>query len=227
MMKVFCWDFDGTITVSNPLWTGCMVDALKLIEPKTESAFFNVIRPYMAFGFPWHTPENDYRCCTGSIWWEQMENHFCESYIKCGINPEVARKASEKVKTIIKQESRYTIYNDAIETLCILSQSGAKNVLLSNNYPELRTVLKALNIEKYFDEIIISANVGYNKPNKEIFDIAKDNYPNAEFFMIGDSVNADIVGGKQNGMTTILVHKGYSQEADYCFDDLSSIIELA
>ncbi len=225
-MKVFCWDFDGTITVSNPLWTGCMVDALKLIEPETENAFFNVIRPYMAFGFPWHTPENDYRNYTGSLWWKQMENHFYESYIKCGVNPEVAHKASEKVKFIMTQKSRYTIYNDAIETLCVLNLNGAKNVLLSNNYPELRTVLKALDIEKYFDEIIISAEVGYNKPNKEIFDIAKENYPNAEFFMIGDSVNADIIGGKQNGMTTILVHKGYSEEADYCFDDLSSIIEL-
>lgn len=227
MMKVFCWDFDGTITVSSPLWTGCMVDALKLTDPTVDDSFFDILRPYMAFGFPWHTPNKDYSQYTGDAWWKLTEKHFCESYIKCGISSETAYKAAEKVRKIIIQESRYTVYDDAVETLCKLRQHGAKNILLSNNYPELRTVLKTLDIEKYFDEVIISAEVGYNKPNKEIFDITKSKYPNADFYMIGDSINADIVGGNQNGMTTVLVHRGYSDKADYCFDDLSSIVELA
>ena len=226
-MKVFSWDFDGTITVSNPLWTGCMVDALKLTEPNTNDSFFEIIRPYMAFGFPWHTPENNYSECTGDAWWELIEKHFCKSYIECGINPTTAYEAAAKVKSIITQKARYTIYDDAIETLCKLREHGAKNILLSNNYPELRIVLKALDIEKYFDEVIISAEVGYNKPTKEIFDIAKSKYPDADYYMIGDSINADMFGGKQNGMTTVLVHRGNSDEADYCCDNLSSIVELA
>ena len=225
-MKVFCWDFDGTITVSNPLWTGCVVDALKLVEPSMDDSFFDVIRPYMAFGFPWHTPEKDYSEYTGDAWWELMEKHFCKSYIECGINSAIAYEAAPKVKSIITQKSRYIIYDDANETLCKLRQHGAKNILLSNNYPELRSVLKALEVEKYFDEIIISAEVGYNKPNKEIFDIAKSKYPDADYYMIGDSINADIIGGKQNGMTTVLVHRGNSDEADYCFDNLFSIINM-
>ena len=44
------------------------------------------------------------------------------------------------------------IYDDAVETLCKLRQHGAKNILLSNNYPELRIVLKTLDIEKYLTE---------------------------------------------------------------------------
>ena len=43
--------------------------------------------------------------------------------------------------------------------------------------------------------------------------------------MIGDSVNADIIGGNNAGMTTILVHNGFNKNANYCFDDLHSIIK--
>lgn len=44
--------------------------------------------------------------------------------------------------------------------------------------------------------------------------------------MIGDSIHADIAGGNNAGMTTILVHKGYSEKADFCFDDLRSVLGL-
>ena len=60
----------------------------------------------------------------------------------------------------------------------------------------------------------------------EIFELANIKYPNAEIYMIGDNVNADILGGKQAGMKTILVHKGYSEHADYCFDNLKEILSL-
>ncbi|MBE6740740.1 MAG: HAD family hydrolase [Ruminococcaceae bacterium] len=226
-MKSFCWDFDGTITISNPLWTGCMVDALKIAEPNTPDSFFHIIRPYMAFGFPWHTPENDYSSCIGDAWWELMEKHFCDSYIKCGINSAIAQQASKNVRKIITQKSRYSLYDDAIDTLIALKNNGARNILVSNNYPELRIVLNAFGIDQLFDEIIISAEVGYNKPNSKIFELTKANHADDEFFMIGDSVNADIIGGKQNGMKTIFVHNGYFDNADYCFDNLSSVIKLA
>lgn len=225
-MKIFCWDFDGTLTISNPLWTGCMLDALKIIEPNTDDSFFHIIRPYMAFGFPWHTAERNYSQYTGDKWWELMEKHFQTSYIECGISSNIAENAAKIIRLIITQKSRYTLYDDSVTTLDSLYKLGVKNILVSNNYPELRDVMKTLDIEKYFEDIVISADVGYNKPNKAIFDIAKLKYPNADFYMIGDSISADIIGGKQNGMTTVLVHKGFSEEADYCFNDLSLIIEL-
>lgn len=44
--------------------------------------------------------------------------------------------------------------------------------------------------------------------------------------MVGDSVNADIIGGNQAGFKTILVHKGFNEQADYCFEDLQAITDL-
>lgn len=225
-MKVFCWDFDGTLAFSNSLWTGSVFDALKAVMPETDDSLFREIQAYMRIGFPWHAPESDYTSCIGDKWWEHMEKHFYESYIKCGIAPEIAQRAAKNVRSNIKQKSRYTLYEDTLYILQNLKEQGAVNILISNNYPDLEEVLENLGLSQYFDEVIISAVVGYNKPCMEIFELANIKYPNAEIYMIGDNVNADIIGGKQAGMKTILVHKGYSEHADYCFDNLMTILSL-
>lgn len=147
-MKVFCWDFDGTLAFSKSLWTGSVFDALKAVEPQIEDNFYHEIQAYMHFGFPWHTPDIDYTFCLGDKWWEFMEKHFCESYMKCGIAPKIAETAAKKVRSIIKQKSRYTLYEDVADALRIIS------------------------------------------------------------------------------MKTVLVHKGFSEHADYCFDELRLVLSL-
>lgn len=44
--------------------------------------------------------------------------------------------------------------------------------------------------------------------------------------MIGDNPNADIVGGKNANMKTVLVHNEKNNSADYCFNDLKSILDI-
>ena len=101
---------------------------------------------------------------------------------------------------------------------------GNNNIILSNNYPDLIEVIKDLKLDKYFDGYVISAIEGYDKPRKELFDIAKNFNKNDEpMFMVGDSVNADIRGGNAAGMVTVFVHNGYCEEADHCIDTLSEL----
>ena len=282
-MKVFCWDFDGTITHSKSLWSRSVFEALKSVMPQIEDSLFPRIRAHMQSGFPWDTPDDDDCCCKDDAWWEFMEKHFTKSYIKCGIVPRIAEIASKKVHSLIRQPSRYTLYHDAVETLQEARARGAVNLLLSNNYPDLDEVIEELGLTPYFDDMIISGKVGYNKPRREIFELAKQKFPNAEYsvknkldssfftrqfvseqkaktelqsehsslwmadeklhtqlshrpfatsrsemeiYMIGDNLTADILGGKQSGMTTVLVHKGFSDQADYCFDNLISVLSL-
>ncbi len=93
----------------------------------------------------------------------------------------------------------------------------------SINFPDLADVIKALGFAEYFDDIIVSACIGYDKPRKEIFAYVKSRYPNEQYIMVGDSVTADIAGGNQAGMKTILVHNGFASHADLCVDSLSDI----
>lgn len=155
-----------------------------------------------------------------------MNKHFYESYLKCGVSEEIALAAASKVRSIIKRIENYSLYDDTIATLQKVREMEHTNVILSNNYPDLCEVLDGLQISEYFDGVVISAQVGYDKPRTELFEIAKERFPSNEYYMVGDSLKADILGGKNAGMRTILVHKGYSNEADFCFYDLYSICSL-
>lgn len=44
--------------------------------------------------------------------------------------------------------------------------------------------------------------------------------------MVGDSLTADIVGGNNAGMKTVLVHRDYDEKADFCLENLKEIFEF-
>lgn len=225
-MSVIFWDFDGTIVHSNPLWSNSVYNALKSADINT-AVEFSDIRKCMQIGFTWHTPDKDFSKLTGDKWWEFMNTKFYNDYIRLGVKSDIAEKAVNLIRDIIKSKSNYKLYSDAIATLKSVVEKGHKNVILSNNYPDLSDVIKALDLDKYFDKIIVSANIGYDKPRPEIFEYAKNLYPNYnDFIMIGDNPNADIVGGKNANMKTVLVHNEKNNSADYCFNDLKSILDI-
>lgn len=223
-MKVFCWDFHGTLTYPEPLWRNCIFDILKELVPNCSDELCEKVREGMWGKYPWDMPERDDASCRNETWWSCMEQCVFEGCAACGISPAVAKRAAKLFRPTIKQPSRYTLYEDAVPTLREIENRGAKNVLLSNNYPDLDEVVEILGLSPRFDDMVISGKVGYNKPRKEIFELAKQKYPDAEYFMIGDNPTADVLGGKQSGMTTILVHRGFYDQADYCFDDLKSVL---
>lgn len=221
-MAVVFWDFDGTLVYSTPLWSNSVYSALKSVDCDT-SVEFSDLRNCMATGFTWHTPENDYSEMTGEKWWDFMINKICNDYISLGVNGEDAQIAASRVPDIIKNTDNYILFDDTVSVLEKTIEKGYKNVLLSNNYPDLSDVVDQLGLSEYFDDIIVSSQIGYDKPRKEIFDYAKSKYPNEQYIMIGDNVIADIAGGNNAGMKTVLIHRGFNSSADICCDNLSDI----
>ena len=58
--------------------------------------------------------------------------------------------------------------------------------------------IKQSSIAKYFNNIVISENIGISKPNPGIFEYAlkdMDNIDKSQILMIGDSLSSDIQGG--------------------------------
>lgn len=58
--------------------------------------------PYIATGFTWHTPENDYSNLVGERWWDYMNKYFENIYLSFGLDGNTAKAASQKVRSIIK-----------------------------------------------------------------------------------------------------------------------------
>ena len=78
--------------------------------------------------------------------------------------------------------------------------------ILSNGFVELQSCKMATaGIKRYFDDIILSEEIGVNKPRPELFEYAlkKAGAKLEESIMIGDMFDTDIVGAANIGMDQI------------------------
>lgn len=78
--------------------------------------------------------------------------------------------------------------------------------ILSNGFKELQShKMRTAGIDKYFDALILSEDIGVNKPNRELYEYAleKTGSKLEESIMIGDMFDTDIVGAANIGMEQI------------------------
>ncbi|HVG14942.1 MAG TPA: HAD family hydrolase [Chitinophagaceae bacterium] len=66
-----------------------------------------------------------------------------------------------------------------------------------------RNKLRALGIENYFADIIISEEFGFEKPNEKNYLYFKNKYPGSEFYFFGDNTSKDFIVPAQLGWKTI------------------------
>jgi 2-haloacid dehalogenase len=78
--------------------------------------------------------------------------------------------------------------------------------LVTNGLSEVqRRRIERLQLERYFDAVVISAEVGVSKPSAAIFDIAFEQLgqpSRSQVLMVGDSLSSDIRGGRNAGVAT-------------------------
>jgi len=96
------------------------------------------------------------------------------------------------------------------EVLTELKKKGYKLGIITNTVTSreehVRMALRKIDVEKYFDAILTSVDVGHEKPDERIFMTALRKLrvkPN-EAVMVGNRIGADIMGGNRMGMKTIL-----------------------
>ena len=99
---------------------------------------------------------------------------------------------------------------EATEKLCEYLHSKYKVGIVTNGIKEVQySRIENSEIAKYIDKIIISDEVGVNKPDKRIFEYAMNYFEimdKSEVIMIGDSLGADIKGGQNAGIDTCWVN---------------------
>ena len=99
---------------------------------------------------------------------------------------------------------------EATEKLCEYLHSKYKVGIVTNGIKEVQySRIENSEIAKDIDKIIISDEVGVNKPDKRIFEYAMNYFEimdKSEVIMIGDSLGADIKGGQNAGIDTCWVN---------------------
>ncbi|ACT01176.1 HAD family hydrolase [Paenibacillus sp. JDR-2] len=127
--------------------------------------------------------------------------------------------------------SKYAIgYPGLKEMLSGLKKAAFKLGMITNGRAFYqRDKIRALGIECYFDDIIISEAVGLRKPDPAIFQLSLTNLnvSAAEAVFVGDNLKKDMIPAKELGMKTIWKQMADPNEyADFACDDLSEIPNL-
>lgn len=99
--------------------------------------------------------------------------------------------------------------------------------IISNAPTRLREILDRENLSSLVDVVVISSEVGAEKPDPEIFKIAleKAGITPSEAVYVGDSLMVDVAGAKRVGMTPILLDKEHHHKNVTC-QRISSLLEL-
>ena len=105
--------------------------------------------------------------------------------------------------------------------------------ILSNGFVELQSrKMAAAGIDKYFDDVILSEEIGINKPRPELFEYAlkKTGSLLEESIMIGDMFDTDIKGAANIGMENIFFNpkgeQGHTFAPTYKVTSLLQIKEI-
>jgi len=99
-----------------------------------------------------------------------------------------------------------------IQTLIYLKSKGYKLGIISNGISIKQwEKLVRLDIHDFFDEVITSEDVRFEKPKKEIFEEAMNrmNCNPKNSTMIGDKFEIDIMGAVNAGMSAILINSKF------------------
>ncbi|XP_020533608.1 haloacid dehalogenase-like hydrolase domain-containing protein 3 isoform X2 [Jatropha curcas] len=108
----------------------------------------------------------------------------------------------EEVYKYYANGNAWHLPNGAYETLVFLKEAGVKLAVVSNFDTRLRKLLKDLNVLELFDALIISSEVGYEKPDPKIFKAALDQVcvEASRAVHVGDDLKADKDGANAIGI---------------------------
>ncbi|KAK3250943.1 hypothetical protein CYMTET_39703 [Cymbomonas tetramitiformis] len=116
----------------------------------------------------------------------------------------------------------WQVATGAVSALQKLRNSGVRLAVVSNFDTRLRPLLQSLNVDILFDAIVVSAEVGKEKPDREIFHIALQELQvddPADALHVGDDRINDKFGAEAAGLDAILW-----KEDLHNFEELAQLI---
>ncbi|PTD94816.1 hypothetical protein C9439_00635 [archaeon SCG-AAA382B04] len=135
-----------------------------------------------------------------------------------GLAEELAERYNQKIL------SNLVLYDDAD----LIRDIDEDLVLITNGPRETqKQKVERLGLDEVFDEVIISGEVGFAKPDPLIFKIAHVRAGEKGPY-VGNSPEFDVVGSKKAGFSSVLVDRGveHNGEADFVVDSLFELREI-
>ena len=141
----------------------------------------------------------------GKITKEELRSQrFSKTFMQLGVAPDLVPHQFEADYVRISP-TKTNLFEGSEKVLAYLKKKYALHII-SNGFKETTLTKMSLSgLNPYFQNVIISEDVGVNKPDKAVFEYAlnKAGAIKEESIMVGDSIEADVRGAQAFGMKAI------------------------
>lgn len=208
-IKVVFFDLGSTLVYSKDPWPPfyqeadrALVDVLHRsgieIDP---AAFKNEFGSFLRSYYKNYTQDNIEKT-TFSVLREMLFQKGIRS------TPEPVLRAALEAMYAVTQKN-WVLEEDAISTLETLKSRGYRMGLISNTSDDsnVQGILDRWELRPFFETILTSAALGIRKPDPRIFQVALEHFQVQPYAvaMIGDMLNADVLGANQSGIYSIWI----------------------
>jgi len=147
-------------------------------------------------------------------WWSDV---IRRTAIGAGADPQaVDGSLSEivpRLMTRFSSKEGYKLFDDSLPVLRELRTMNVRTALVSNTDSRMHAVLRDLDVASYLNPIVLSEEMGVEKPSPDIF-LRACHDPNAnhipepeECVYVGDELDCDYRGARATGMHALLVRR--------------------
>ena len=143
---------------------------------------------------------------------------------------------AERLASIYHEKSldNAYVFPDALEAL---KKIEVKKGLITDGPADVqKDKIDSFGLEKYFDYIVISGEVGLSKPNREIFDYALEKLDSnhSDSLYVGNVPELDVKGAKNAGLISVvreedgsdLPIKDSNYQPDYKIRDMTELLDI-
>jgi putative hydrolase of the HAD superfamily len=155
-----------------------------------------------------------YTECLGADrrWWFEVVREVIGAYLPA----EGLKSYFDELYEFFRTRDAWLVYPDVRETLTELRARSFRLGVISNFDSRLRDILSNLGIGSFFEQAVLSWEVGASKPDSRIFRRALEAMQvlPGQAVHVGDSLLSDVGGARKVGLNPILldrrgIHSGY------------------
>ncbi len=152
-------------------------------------------------------------------------------------NNQVIKNAMQAMYSV--SQKCWYLENDTLSILDWLVKNDYKIGLISNasDSDDVFCLMERFNLKKYFEHVVISAELGYRKPHRKIFLHAMQlfNVQPTSCLMVGDRLDMDIHGAKMVGIESVWItrrsiHKDklqqFESKPDHQISNLEDLVKI-
>ena len=140
---------------------------------------------------------------TFAPWFLGVLNH------RLGIRTDLCRTWQRLKQLLAADHTGWLPFEGAAEALADLRRRGYRLGVITNWDPSARRLLAARGLDGFFEQVVVSCEVGCEKPDRRIFELAAEaaGVRPAECLYVGDNYYVDAVGARGAGMEPVIVNR--------------------